>query len=61
MFNSLFYMYMERVSAIKIYYCYYINSCLIFVKIMDPYTNYYIIDQSYLNYISRKTHLNSVL
>ena len=35
--------------------------CLIFAKAMHPHTNYYIVDQCYLNYVSRKRHIKLVL
>ena len=37
------------------------NTCLIFVMSMQPLKNYYIMDQSHFHYVSRKTHLKSVL
>ena len=37
------------------------NTCLIFVKSMHSHISYCIMDQSHLHYVSRKTHLKSVL
>ena len=34
---------------------------LIFVKSMHSHISYYIMDQSHLHYVSRETHLKSVL
>ena len=37
------------------------GTCLIFVKSMHSHISYCIMDESHLHYVSRKTHLKSVL